>query len=277
MTNTGTWMELLRAKAKELLESGVVKLIIGYGKGPEESVRAIFIRKPADSEKLIGNEQCQQNLAVYLTKHEIKKFGTVGIVAHLSTIRSILQMASEHQLNEGDVVGLGVTADGKILELSGFKIMEEYVASCVLDLPAADRDILQKLQAMSREDRWNYWMEHVSRCIKCYACRASCPLCYCGRCQAEYNQPQWFSAEASPMGNFEWHVTRAMHLAGRCVNCGECGRACPVAIPIHLLNFETVITVKDRFNVAAGTSASLAPVMSNYSPDDKEDFITHGH
>jgi ferredoxin len=270
-------MELLRAKARELLENGVVKLIIGYGTGPEDSVRAIFIKKPADSERLIFNAQCQQNLAVYLTKHEIKHFGKVGIVAHLSTIRSILQMASEHQLKEDDVIALGVTADGKVVELSGFQKLEEYVAASGLDLPEADREIIDKLQAMSREERWNYWMDHLSRCIKCYACRASCPMCYCCRCQVEYNQPQWLAAEASPMGNFEWHVTRAMHLAGRCVNCGECGRACPVAIPIHLLNFVTVTTVKDKFAVAAGTSATLEPVMSNFSPDDKEDFIKHGH
>ena len=269
-------MESLRAKARDLLESGAVKLIIGYGTGPEERVRAIFVRKPVDTEKLIFDEQCQQNLAVYLTKHELQKFGTLGIVAHLSTIRSILQMASEHQLKEDEVIALGVTADGTVVELSGFNRMEEHVAASVLDLPAADREIIHKLQAMSREERWNYWMEQLSRCIKCYACRASCPMCYCCRCQVEYNRPQWLAAEASPMGNFEWHITRAMHLAGRCVNCGECGRACPVAIPIHLLNFVTVSTVKDKFHVAAGTSATLESVMSHFSPDDKEDFIKHG-
>ena len=270
-------MELLKAKAKNLLESGAVKLIIGYGKGLEDSVRAIFIRKPSDIDKLIFNEQCRQNLAVYLTKHEIKKFGKSGIVAHLSTVRAILQLASENQLKEDDVVVLAVTAAGEVVELSGFKSMEEYVASSALDLPEADREVILKLQAMSREERWTFWMEQLSRCIKCYACRASCSMCYCGRCQVEYNQPQWLTAEASPMGNFEWHVTRAMHLAGRCVNCGECSRACPVAIPLHLLNFVTVGTVKDKFNVAAGTSASLEPVMSNFRPDDKEDFIKHGN
>lgn len=277
MMNTGKLMELLRAKAKNLLESDAVKLFIGYGKGLEDSVRAIFIRKPSDSDKLIFNEQCRQNLAVYLTKPEIKKFGTLGIVAHLSTVRAILQLASENQLKEDDVVVLAVTAAGEVLELSGFKSMEEYVASSVLDLPETDRDAILKLKAMSREERWRFWMAQLSSCIKCYACRAACPVCHCGRCQVEYNRPQWLTAEASPMGNFEWHVTRAMHLAGRCVNCGECGRACPAAIPIHLLNFVTVNTVKDKFDVAAGTSASLEPVMSNFNPDDKEDFIKHGN
>jgi ferredoxin len=270
-------MELLGTKAKSLLENNGVKLVIGYENGPDEGVRAAFIRRPSDCERLVFDEQCTQNLAVYLTKHEIKHFGRLGVVTLPYTVRSILQIASENQLKDGDVVALVPTADGNVLELNDFGSMEEYVASLILDMPEADRELIHKLKAMSREERWHYWMEQLSRCIKCYACRSSCPMCYCGRCQVEYNQPQWITAEASPLGNLEWHITRAMHLAGRCVNCGECGRSCPVGIPIHLLNFATVLTVKKKFDATAGTSATLEPVMSNYKPDDKEEFILHGH
>jgi ferredoxin len=66
---------------------------------------------------------------------------------------------------------------------------------------------------------------------------------------------------------------RAMHLAGRCVNCGECSRACSEKIPINLLNYKTILTVKDKFNVYAGTDSGLHPVMSSFEVDDKENFI----
>ncbi len=33
-----------------------------------------------------------------------------------------------------------------------------------------------------------------------------------------------------------FHLGRAYHLAGRCVGCNECERACPMEIPIGLLN-----------------------------------------
>jgi Fe-S oxidoreductase len=100
-------------------------------------------------------------------------------------------------------------------------------------------------------------------------------MCYCGRCQTDFNQPQLITADATPLGNLEWHTMRAMHLAGRCVTCGDCGRACPVGIPIHLLTIKAAKTVKESFGVDAGTDADMVSVMSTYEKDDKEDFIKH--
>lgn len=266
-------MDELRKKVKELLEKGEIKVVIGYGEGPDNTIIANFIRKPEYIDKLIYNDYCIQNLAVYLTKTEVKQLGKPCIVANLFALRSILQVASENQLKEKDFIALTISPEGKLIEFSNFKEIEDYVASSDLELPAKDKEMIEKLEAMTVQERWEFWTEELSRCIKCYACRAACPMCYCARCQVEYNQPQIVTVESTPMGNFEWHVIRAMHLAGRCVNCGECGRACPVGIPIHLLNFKTVLTVKEKFNSIAGTKTDLPSVMSNFNPDDKENFI----
>ncbi|MBK9968974.1 MAG: 4Fe-4S dicluster domain-containing protein [Holophagales bacterium] len=61
-------------------------------------------------------------------------------------------------------------------------------------------------------------------------------MCFCERCVADKTQPQWVESSPHPRGNFAWHVTRALHQAGRCIDCGECERACPVDIPLGLLN-----------------------------------------
>lgn len=267
-------MDKLRKKAKELLEKNTTHVVIGYIEGFDNSVMATFIRKPDDADKLIFDERCVHNLAVYLMKNEIQQLGKLCIVAHLATMRTILQLASEHKIKEEEVLVLGVTPDGNLLEFAGFKDIETYLSSINIDIPENEKEIIKKLEAMTKEERWQYWMEHLSlRCIKCYACRAACPMCYCGRCQVEYNQPQWITAESTPLGNIEWHITRAMHMAGRCVNCGECYRACPMNIPINILNYKTILTVKEKFNVSAGTSAELNSVMSSFKSDDKENFI----
>lgn len=266
-------MESLRKKAKELLESKTVQVVIGYGESSDNTTRAVFVRKPEDADQLIYDERCIQNLAFYLMKHEVKHIGKTGIVAPLAVMRTILQVASEYQVKVENLVVLGVSPDAKLIELNSFKDIENYIASCDLSLPEKDNQRIKEIEAMTPEQRWQLWTNELSRCIKCYACRAACPMCYCIRCQVECNQPQWITVEATPMGNLEWHLMRAMHLAGRCVNCGECARACPLGVPINLLTYKTVLTIKDHFNVLAGTTADMDSVLSSYKADDKENFI----
>lgn len=266
-------MDSVRNKAKELLESGAVNVVIGYGEGSDKDVRAVFIRKPEDVAKLIYDERCVQNLAFYLMKHEIKHMGKLAVVAPLTVMRAILQVASENQLQESNAYVLGVSGEGNLIEFDGFAAMEKYINGSNLEIPSNENGRITELESMSAEKRWEFWVSELSRCIKCYACRSACPMCYCIRCQVEVNQPQWITVEATPMGNFEWHLMRAMHLAGRCVNCGECARACPESIPINLLTYKTVATTKNSFNAVAGTSATMESVLSSYNIDDKETFI----
>ena len=84
---------------------------------------------------------------------------------------------------------------------------------------------LEKLEAMTPAERWQFWQAEFSKCIKCYACRAACPMCYCTRCIVDDNRPQWIDPWPSPLSNMEWQISRVMHLAGRCIGCGACGLA----------------------------------------------------
>ena len=266
-------MDELRNKAKQLLETQAVNVVIGYGEGTSGTIRAIFARKPEQADKLIFDSRCDQNLAVYLLKHEIKHMGKKAVVATIPIVRSILQVASECQLQEEEVIALVIADDGKILELNSFKAMEDFLAPENVGIKADDIATLQKLDAMSIDEKWEFWKQELGRCIKCYACRAACPMCYCTRCFVEVNTPQWIPISANDLGSFEWHILRAMHLAGRCINCGACGTACPVDIPIHLLTFKTVEDVQTDFNVVAGMKHDMPSVLSSYKVEDKETFI----
>jgi Fe-S oxidoreductase len=75
------------------------------------------------------------------------------------------------------------------------------------------------------------------------------------------------------LGNFEWHMNRAMHLAGRCVQCGSCNIACPVGIPIALLTIEATRIVEREFGQQAGTKCETPAALSSFRVEDKESFI----
>jgi ferredoxin len=266
-------MDNLVNRAKELLENKTVQVVIGYESGPTGVIRPAFITDPDKAVRLVYNDKCVQNLAVYLTKPEVKNFGRMAIAATLPVMRSIMMLISEHQLSSENVAVLGISPEGNLLDIADIQVMQGYIEKSDLTNPDKYKTLLAELDRLSPEEKFAYWKKELSKCIKCYACRQACPLCYCIRCSVEVNQPQWIPVQANTHGNMEWHILRSMHLAGRCISCGECGRACPVGIPCHLLTMHLTDQVYDYFKVYAGTSDKMSSVLSTFEPNDKESFI----
>lgn len=266
-------MSNIPSRAKELLENNKVQVVIGYETGRTGVVRPAFVTDPGKTDRLIWNNDCVQNLAVYLTKPEVRKFGKMGIVAKLPVMRSIMVLISEQQVKNEDIVVIGISDDGSVLDIADTTVMQAYIEKSDLSNSPGYRQKLDEIIALKPEERFSWWEKELSKCIRCYACRQACPMCYCTRCAVEVNQPQWIPVKATSHGNMDWHILRAMHLAGRCVSCGECGRACPVGIPCHLLTMHLSARVFENFKVHAGTSDKMHSVMSTYEPNDKENFI----
>lgn len=266
-------MNSLITRAKELLENKTVQVVIGYEAGPTGLARPAFITDPVKADTLIFDERCVQNLAVYLTKHEVKHLGKMAIVATLPVMRSIMMLISEEQVIADNIIVLGLSAEGSLLDIADIQVMKGYIEKSDLSNPSKYAELLSGLNKLTPEEKFAYWQKELSKCVKCYACRQACPMCYCTRCSVEVNQPQWIPVQSNTHGNMEWHILRAMHLAGRCISCGECGRACPVGIPCHLLTMHLVDQVHNYFHVYAGTSDKMSSVLSTFEPNDKESFI----
>lgn len=265
-------MSMLNDKAKELLSSGKIDLLIGYTKGKPGMARPFFIRKGDPADSLIYDETCTKNLVTYILKPEVKKFGKIAIFANPPALKTILQLASENQIQDGQYLMLTVK-DGKVLELSNFSEIEQYLKT--LQAPPKPEPLkkIEELEAMSVEQRFDFWTSQLSDCVKCYACRAVCPLCYCAQCTVECNQPQWVPVASHGQGNYEWHIMRAMHLAGRCISCGECVRACPSDIPLGLLTMKLNREFAAQFGSKPGLSANAEYALNSFKVDDKEIFI----
>jgi coenzyme F420-reducing hydrogenase delta subunit/ferredoxin len=250
----------MRATARESLESGKVQVVIGYGeRGP------VFITKADETERLQWNERSTANLTLYLKRKEVRALGRAAIVVKACDERALVLLEKESQLAPGDVEVIRVECAG---------LGQPKCATCDRVAAPQDRYIaLNALKQKSPDERLAFWTAEFDRCLKCYACRQVCPLCYCERCLADKNRPQAIDSSPHRMGNFAWHIARAMHLAGRCVGCDECTRACPVGIDLRLLNLTLAEAAEKQFNYRAGVDPAAEPLIGCYSLTDQEEFI----
>jgi formate dehydrogenase subunit beta len=138
--------------------------------------------------------------------------------------------------------------------------------------PVAQENI-EKLKQMTPEERWGFWEKELSRCIRCYACRNVCPACFCQRCFVEETEPQWVFPAPRWQDNLIFQIIRNIHVAGRCTDCGECERACPVNIPLRSLAREMYDTVAELFQFKAGMDKDALPLMTHYEEKEAEEFF----
>jgi ferredoxin len=130
-------------------------------------------------------------------------------------------------------------------------------------------------EAKSPQERWEAFQAEVSRCIRCYACRQACPNCYCLECFAEETAPCWLGVTCDPEEAALFHLGRALHQAGRCVDCGACVAACPQGLDLRLLTRKTSQDVAELFGAEGPPTSPEEPeVLCAFRPEDDQSFMT---
>ncbi len=131
---------------------------------------------------------------------------------------------------------------------------------------------VEALEAMTEDERFAFWKEQLSKCIRCNACRNVCPACSCVKCVFD-NPASGIAAKAND-DEFEeqmFHIIRAFHVAGRCTDCGECSRVCPQNIPLHLLNRKFIKDIDNLYGeYQAGEEAEGKTPLTSYTEGDVE-------
>ena len=309
--------EKLIEKAKSLLADGKVQKVLGWKKGlfDEDITPAVFTSAEELDKDFVFNKYCKANLSKYLVKItreiEVKKSTTrmnntmakqrdpnaaeapipsevVLVFLKPSDTYSFTQLLKENRITREDVYAIGVpcqdTLDGGELcesctgkkhvsrdELLGVDENEE--AS-----PNTKRmEEVSKLEAMTSEQRFEFWRNELSRCIRCNACRNVCPACTCEKCVFDNNA--LYTTQKVAETNFEenlFHIIRAWHVAGRCTDCGECSRVCPQNIPLYLLNRKFIKDINEIYGeYQAGADMESKPAMITFKEDDAEPSIVY--
>jgi coenzyme F420-reducing hydrogenase delta subunit/ferredoxin len=288
----------LRALAARLLDEKQVAAVIGYTPGPLPGRMVPAFATTADEAAALGwNERCCNDLVVYAPTAR-RKWGKVAIVVKRCDAGAVSGLLRESQIPPGDVTLIGVSCPGvwddgpPRLALKCYDCKGEVPGVCdwtvtpdgaqpgavasnaARAVAANPRDAqVAFLESLPANQRWAFWMDAFERCLRCYGCRAVCPLCYCQTCVADKNQPQWVPTSIAAEGNLIWNVTRAFHLVGRCGGCDECARVCPADIRLDLLNHKLWNEVKSRFGAAYFDDPTQPAPLVTFKPDDAQEFI----
>ena len=306
--------EQLIKRAKELLAEGKVQKVVGWKKGlfDEDITPAVFTSAEELDKDFVFNKYCAANLSKYLVKItkdiEIKKSTTrmnntmakqrdpnaaeapipsevVLVFLKPNDTYSFTQLLKENRITRADVYAIGVPCQDT---LEGgqpcVNCQNKKPVSCdeligvEAEAPAVESsrmEMVEKLEAMTAEERYAFWQNEFSRCIRCNACRNICPACTCEKCVFDNNA--LYTSQKVAETSFEeslFHIIRAWHVAGRCTDCGECSRVCPQGIPLHLLNRKFIKDINEIYGpYQAGADMETKPAMLTFKEEDPETSI----
>ncbi|QGY40383.1 4Fe-4S ferredoxin [Pseudodesulfovibrio cashew] len=236
--------------------------------------------KGCDSRSII--ELLQEKL---INREDITVFGLPceGVISMKKVARAV---GTLDYIEKVDVTtkGITVSAEGKdydlpLTEVGADKcgrcqyhnalLSDVFIGDTIDDSAEDDYSDVTEFEAKPREERLNYWLAQMDRCLRCYACRNACPLCVCrDHCVAQSRDPHWMSQDDTVQSKWFFQMIHAMHLAGRCTECGECERSCPVGIPILLLRRKMNKQINELFDYKAGTKIDAKPPLMAFKVEE---------
>ena len=250
----------MKATVTQWLEDGTVDVFLGYRMTEGHPLPFCFTRASiADLDRLVvgGARYALEKIATHLEAAQpgIK----IGMLARDCNQRAINVLCIWNQLKAENIRTIGVNCCPSNLKQHGdCSYLEPAPGGAWKRTVGVDNALrVEEAERWSQNERLGRWMAELQKCIKCYGCRNICPVCFCKDCSLEHKDLVGTGTLPPEVPIF--HLVRAVHMAGRCIDCGLCEDACPVDIPLRLLYRKVNDIVTGVFGYQTGTSDDQPP------------------
>jgi len=253
-----------------------------------------YLTKRTDKIGIVANGCNSRNIVTHIIENQIKReqlyivgLPCEGMIDHRGVMRSVKQKEILDIEQNGDTFIVKGTDFEETFDKK--KFLQNNCTTCTHHNPVIFDEMLgepveepketalyedvKKIEEMDPDKKQGFFTRLISRCIRCYACRNACPLCYCPTCFVDESRPQWVGKSMDPVDTMTFHFLRAYHCAGRCTDCGACERVCPMGIRMRQFTKKLNKDCQDLFQWEAGLTLDQRPPLDVYRPDDYNEFI----
>ena len=251
---------------KEEIEKG--NLVMGYADGTEKGIKIDEL----EEEGLGGRRENCRRCTLKIPTNADLALGNWGVIGDLKGKATFVEVCSEKGADIlSKVVDAGLVETAEPIP-KGIEIREKISNVMVKqsnkqrekDFADTTGDILDVLKM---------YKDELSKCMKCYGCREACPLCYCEDCCLETEGPEWVPGGYTPAAPF-FHLTRMVHMADACTNCGQCTEVCPCEIPVAKIWATVNQKIKDEFGYYSGIDNGDTPLpFTEYEDSGTRDYL----
>ena len=262
--------------AKQILEEKKTNGIFGLMRDQWDIVQPHVFEDPVELDALVLEPKwLLAKLAMRILRSSPEGY-KLAVICRGCDERALIELIKRNQIEKENILTIGIACS------------QEQAAICLCDRPypakldAGDKapgvdpfrdERVQEFLIGDGKKRMEKWANVLKRCIKCYGCRNSCPLCVCEPCKLE--DGVWVQKGTIPAEMITFHLIRAFHLSDTCVACGACQEACPVDIPLLYLQLSMRKTLKEQYGYEAGLDPEMkSPILSGVfeEPDTGREY-----
>jgi ferredoxin len=250
----------MQEQVRQWLEEGTVDVFLGYKMVKSHPLPHFFTKDNLDETDDLIVSNARYSLEKIATKLAAARPETkIGLLVRDCNQRALNVLYVWNQMNPDNVKTISVNCcPSKLKAGADCSYLEHRKTGFFKKQVGIENSFdVEDAEAFSQKDRFNRWMYEFQKCLKCYGCRDVCPVCFCKECSLEH--PDLISTGVIPPEVPIFHLVRAAHMGGRCIDCGLCEDACPSDISLRLLYSKVNETVKDVFGYETGSSADQSP------------------